>query len=131
MIVSAEGRRLLIQLVDEGHMAPQSLRTVKDLIVNADADAVSKRLVEMSVAAAAAPSQAEQAIAGRIAVFKPATGDFEKGRIIYEKNCQNCHKLRGSVNWSARSWMASARVDRNGWPRTSCCPIAMSTKLFV
>ena len=95
MIASAEGRRLLIQLVDEGHMAPQSLRTVKDVIVNTEGDADSKRLVEMSEAAAAAPSQAEQAISSRIAVFKPGAGDFEKGRILYEKNCQNCHKLRG------------------------------------
>ncbi len=95
MIATVEGRRLLVQLVDEGHMAPQSLRTVQDVIVNADADADSKRLVELSQAAAAAPSQAEQAIISRIATFKPSAGDFEKGRILYEKNCQNCHKLRG------------------------------------
>lgn len=94
MIASAEGRRLLVQLVDEGNMAPQSLRTIKDVIVNASGDADSKRLVELSEAAAAAPSAAEQAIASRIVLFKPIVGDYERGRIIYEKNCQNCHKLR-------------------------------------
>ena len=95
MIASAEGRRLLVQLVDEGHMAPQSLRTIKDLLVSTNADSDTKRLAEMSEAAAAAPSQAEQAIMSRIAVFQAKAGDFEKGRLLYEKNCQNCHKLRG------------------------------------
>ncbi len=111
MIGSAEGRKLLIQLVDEGHMAPQSLRTVKDLIVSANADADSKRLVEMSEAAAAAPSAAEQAISARIAVFKPATGDFDKGRILYEKKLPELPQAarRRAIGRTATGWCWAAR----------------------
>ncbi len=95
MIASPDGRKLLVQLVDEGQMAPQSLRTIIDMLIDPQADPDSARLAQLGQAAAQAPSATEQAIVGRIAVFKPGQGDYEKGRIIYEKNCQNCHKLRG------------------------------------
>lgn len=94
LIASADGRRLLIELVDNGQMASQSLRNLKELLGTAE-DEDSQRLAELSDAASAAPSEAEMAILKRIQTFKPQDADAERGKQVFEKNCANCHKLRG------------------------------------
>ncbi|MGN6544544.1 MAG: c-type cytochrome, partial [Aureliella sp.] len=95
LIASADGRRLLIELVDNGQMASQSLRNLKELLGTSPEDEDSQRLAELSDAASAAPSEAEIAILKRIQAFKPQDADAERGRQVFEKNCANCHKLRG------------------------------------
>ncbi len=95
MIATADGRRLCLELVDQGRLANESLRTVQDFLTPQESDADITRLLTLSKAASAKPSESEQAIIGRIATFKLAGADAAKGKLIYEKNCMNCHKLRG------------------------------------
>lgn len=96
MIASTDGRRLLIELVDNGRMASQSLRNLKELLGTSPSDEDTMRLAELSEAASAAPSEAEQLIFKRIQTFQSQSADVAKGKAIFEKNCANCHKLRGS-----------------------------------
>lgn len=96
LITSSEGRQLLIELVDDGRVANQSLRGLKELLGPTATDDNSQRLQQLSEAASAVPSEAEIALIQRIAAFKMSSADVEKGKLLYEKNCANCHKLRGA-----------------------------------
>ena len=96
LIASAEGRQLLAELVDEGRMAPDSLRGLKDLLQSSAGEATSQRLAGLSEAAAASPSAAETAVVQRVSQFKIKSADSAKGKLLFEKNCANCHKLRGA-----------------------------------
>ncbi len=46
LIGSAEGRHLLLDLVDEGRVSPQSLRTVKEVLTATQDDRDASRLVD-------------------------------------------------------------------------------------
>jgi len=95
MLATLEGRQLLVQLIDEGRIAPHSLRGLSDLLGSTNPDSSSQRLIELSALANAANSEAEKDIQRRIAGIQLAGADRERGRAVFDKNCAACHKLRG------------------------------------
>jgi putative heme-binding domain-containing protein len=96
LISSLAGRQLLIQLVDEGRMALGSLRGLAELLGSKSDEAATTRLLELSSAAAAEPSDAEQQIVRRIEAIRLEHGDLARGQAAFTKHCANCHKLAGT-----------------------------------
>lgn len=96
LIGSPEGRQLLIDLFDEGRMALESLRGLQEVLATSASDPSGMRLSKLSAEAGAAPSDLEQKIVQRVSAFKTTSMNAEKGKLVYEKNCANCHKLRGA-----------------------------------
>ncbi len=96
LVGSPDGRQLVLELVTSGKVSEQSLRGLKEVLGNLNNDEVAVTLMKLSEAASAQPNPTESAIADRIKGYKLTSRDTEKGRVVYEKNCASCHKLKGA-----------------------------------
>ena len=108
LIANAQGRSLLVQLIDSGYMGSQSLIGLNALLPETDPNqpAETLALTEDSNTLIKLRTWCQSSDAGtleqnamlqkRIAVVSKLKSNFDSGKQLFEKNCQVCHQLAGS-----------------------------------
>ncbi len=91
----AEGRQLIVDLVQQGAVSLSALRGSKDLLPVRPGDSVIDKLSELSRQADQVLDEQPGLLLQRLEKLNLASASAETGRNVFEKNCANCHQIAG------------------------------------
>ncbi len=95
LVRSADGCRLLKQLLEEGALSSRSCRQA-EMLWPSSLDTPTREFLNSQFALAAASDSAETTSVARFAGMDWNVGDRATGQQLYQQHCAACHQLRGA-----------------------------------
>jgi len=94
---SAAGRKQLFQLLEQGTLSLRLLqnRAIANRLNTVATPAEKQIIAKLTANLPDASAELRELIKQRLASFQRSTGSAERGRVLFEKNCQNCHQIAG------------------------------------
>jgi putative heme-binding domain-containing protein len=97
LATDATGAELLAQLMENGKASARLLLrpSIQQRLLAIAAEPVKKRLTALLKQLPDESAETDRLIAERLATVQLASGNADNGRLMFQKNCQVCHQMRG------------------------------------
>jgi putative heme-binding domain-containing protein len=97
LATDAAGAQVLAELMENGRASARLLLrpSIQQRLLAIASEPVKKRLTALLKQLPDESAETDKLIAERFAALQQAPGNPENGRLLFQKNCQVCHQLRG------------------------------------
>ena len=97
LAADAAGAQVLAELMENGRASARLLLrpSIQQRLLAIASEPVKKRLTALLKQLPDESAETDKLIAERFAAVQQAPGNPENGRLLFQKNCQVCHQLRG------------------------------------
>lgn len=97
LAADAAGAEVLAGLMESGRASARLLLrpSIQQKLLAVAAEPVKRRLTTLAKQLPDESAETDRLLAERLTALRQVTGNAEKGRVLFQKNCQICHQLRG------------------------------------
>lgn len=94
---SAAGRKQLFLLLEKGDLSLRLLqnRAIAARLTTLGSQGEKAKAAQLTAKLPDASAELRELIATRLSAFNKEAASLERGRVLFEKNCQNCHQIAG------------------------------------